>query len=120
MRDRTDGEPSIVALQEAMAASRQHETIPVHPAAYSAQSNGTAERAAQEFSSQLRSLKLAPESRVKAAIGLGMEVVKTLPDHASYLICRCLRGADGRTPLSRQRGYESSSPLLEFGEQVWA
>ena len=33
---------------------------------------------------------------------------------------RCLRGTDGKTPLSRQAGYESSSPLLEFGKQVWA
>jgi len=32
---KTDGEPSIVALQKAMAASRQHETIPVHPSAHS-------------------------------------------------------------------------------------
>ena len=54
------------------------------------------------------------------AIVLEMEVMKTLADRASYLICRCLRGTDGKTPLSRQRGYESSSPLLEFGEQIWA
>merc|ERR1712086_383455 len=71
---KTDGEPSIVALQKAIAAARQHETIPVHPPAYSPQSNGAAERAVQELSSQLRSLKLSLASRVKVAIGLAMEV----------------------------------------------
>ena len=106
----TDGEPSIVALQKAMAASRQRETIPVHPPACSPQSNGNAERAVQEFSSQLRSLKLALESRIKVAIGLEMEVMKTLADYASYLICRCLRGTTAR-------GYESSSPILRFGSE---
>ena len=99
---KTDGDPSIVVLQKAMAASRQHETIPAHPLAYSPQSNGTAERAVQEFPSQLRSLKLALESRIKVAIGREMEVMKTLAYHASYLIRRCLRGMDGKTPLSRQ------------------
>ena len=48
---KTDGEPSRVALQKAMAASRRRETIPVQPPAYPPESNGTAERAAQEFSS---------------------------------------------------------------------
>ena len=35
-------------------------------------------------------------------------------------INRCLRGADGKTPLKRLKGYERNKPMVEFGEQVWA
>jgi len=41
-------------------------------------------------------------------------------EHACYLINRCLRGADGKTPLGRLKGVEGDNPLLEFGEQLWA
>ena len=92
----------------------------MNPPAYNPQSNGVAERAVQESTSQLRSLKLALESRLKVPIGSGWNILHLMIIHASYLICRCLRGADGKVPLGRLRGYESSRPIIEFGEQVWA
>ena len=117
---KTDGEPSIVALQEKIAELRQHKTIPENPPAYTPQANGVAERAVQEFTAQMRCIKLALEKRIGVPINKNWQVINVMAEHASYIINRCLKGADGKTPFQRLKGYESSKPLLEFGEQVWA
>ena len=117
---KTDGEPAIVALQGAIREKRTNTTVPVNPPAYNPQSNGVAERAVQEVSAQFRCLKLALESRLKVPIKTHWYVLNAMLEHACYLINRCLRGSDGKVPVGRLRGYESSRPIIEFGEQVWA
>ena len=60
---KTDGEPAMLALQEAIARLRSHViTRPENPPAYNSQSNGAAEKAVQDVSGQVRTLKLALES----------------------------------------------------------
>ena len=117
---KTDGEPAIVALMDAIREKRKHETIPSHSPAYSPQSNGVAERAVQEFTAQLRALKLALEARIKVPVNSNWTILVSLAEHANYLINRCLRGADGKTPMSRLKGHEGNRPMVEMGEQVWA
>ncbi len=46
---KTDGEPALVQVQQAIAEQRGHPTVPVNPPAYDPQANGTAERAVQEI-----------------------------------------------------------------------
>ena len=116
---KTDGEPAINAVQRATAEGRRFETIPENPPAYSPQSNGTAERAVQEMSNQLRSLKLALESRVKVPIASHWKIMHLMIEHAGYLLCRFLKGADGKSQLGRLRGREPGKAIVEFGEQVW-
>ena len=79
-----------------------------------------AERAVQEVTAQLRCLKLGLESRIKVPLRHYWRVTDSMVEHASYLINRCLRGADGKTPLKRLKGYEPNKHMVEFGEQVWA
>ena len=45
---KTDGEPALVAAQEAVAKTRAHETLCQNPPGYDPQANGVAERAASE------------------------------------------------------------------------
>ena len=42
---KTDGEPALVAVQEAVAKARTHETLCQNPPGYDPQANGVAERA---------------------------------------------------------------------------
>ena len=108
---KTDGEAAIVGLQRAIAEGRIHSTVPENPPAYSPQSNGVAERAVQEFSYQLRSLKLALESRIKVAIGSHWKIMHLMAEHASYLLCRFAKGSDGKTPNLEADGVEAQDKL---------
>eukprot|EP00974_Lingulodinium_polyedra_P071951 6963391-Lingulodinium_polyedra.AAC.1 len=45
---KTDGEPALAQVQEAIIAQRGHATIPENPPAHDPQSNGLVERAVQE------------------------------------------------------------------------
>ena len=113
---KSDGEPSILKIQRRMSELRKHATIPENPPAFNAQSNGCAERAVQEVTAQTRCLKLGLESRIKVPVKHHWRIVEHMVEHAAYLISRCLRGADGKTPIKRLKGYESSKPMVEFGE----
>ena len=62
---KTDGEPAIVQVQEAVLGKRQHPRVPENHPAYDPQANGEAERAVQEVKAQLRAVKLGLEARIK-------------------------------------------------------
>ena len=56
---KTDGEPALIAVREAITANRVHETLIENPLAYDPQANGGAERAVAEVKAQLRAIKSA-------------------------------------------------------------
>ena len=74
----------------------------------------------QEFTAQFRCLKLALESRIGVTLNWNWHVLHLMVVHACCLICRCFRRAHGKTPFGILKGYESSRPIVEFGEQIWA
>ena len=55
---KTDGEPALVTVQEAVAKARTHETICQNPPGYDPQANGAAERAVAEVKAQMRAFKI--------------------------------------------------------------
>ena len=73
---KTDGEPAIVQVQEAVIGKRQHPTVPENPPAYDPQANGEAERAVQEVKAQLRAVKLGLEARIKKEVKGNQEVLE--------------------------------------------
>ena len=59
---KTDGEPALVTVHEAVAKARTHETICQNPPGYDPQANGVTERAVAELKAQLRARKICLES----------------------------------------------------------
>ena len=62
---KTDGEPALIAVQEAIAANRVHETLVENLPAYDPQANGGAERAVAEVKAQLRAINIGLENLFK-------------------------------------------------------
>ena len=117
---KTDGEPAIVALQNRIQALREGRTVPRNPPAYSPQSNGPCEKAAQDVSAQLRTVLLALEARLGTHIDAKLPIVQWALEHSTFLLNKYAVGADGMTPYERQTGRKRRRAIVEFGEIVLA
>ena len=115
---KTDGEPAMIALQEAIAKARSAKTIPRNPPAYNPQSNGTAEKAVQDVAGQLRRITLALEARLHQRISAKLPVMAWLVRHAAFIFTHFQVGHDGLTPWRRMTGKHWNGTVAEFGEQV--
>ena len=84
------------------------------------QTNGVAEKAVQDVTTQVRKCKIALETRLSKPIHARSVVFKWLVRHAADIIDRESVGHDGKVPLQRLT-HKLPKPIdIEFGEQVWA
>ena len=117
---KTDGEPALVKVMEAVQGKREHQTIPKHPPAYDPQANGVIEKAVDDVMGQIRALKIGLESRLKRKIESDEPILQWIVEHAPMMINRCQKGHDGKTPERRLKGKETQQGFVETGEQVMA
>ena len=82
------------------------------------QSNGKAERAVGEYVGQLRTLKVALESRIKCRLSCSHPVMQWLIEHTSNVLNKYALGSDGHTPWGRLHGQEGRERICEFGECI--
>ena len=116
MMVRSDGEPAIKALRDAIKQARKGETTFGTSPPRDPQANGVAERAVKEFMGQMRKLKLGLESRLKTTIPNDHAMVDWIAQHAGFLISKYLKGSqDGFTAHNRQHGKEYGGDSAEIG-----
>ena len=82
-------------------------------------SNGFIERAIQDVQGQIRTIKLAVESRYKSVIKEDHPILPWIVKYAGITISLCRKGEDGRTAYERRRGERYLRELPDFGECVW-
>ena len=117
---KTDGEPSMLSLQRAMALLRPGLTKPENPPAYNPSSNGACEKAVQDVSAQIRTLTLALEARLGLKIEEDHPVMDWIITHAAYVVTKFSVGHDGMTLHERLTGRKWTRPMIELGEVVLA
>ena len=115
---KTDGEPSVVEVQDKIINVRTQPTIPENPLAYDPQADGGAEREIQEVKKMIVGNKLGiggQNGRGDDHGHLGAD------DPAGCGYGQKLSvGDDGRTACCRVRHKNCHGTLYEFGEQVLA
>ena len=109
---RTDGEPSICEL------IRRVRVDEVSPPGDSA-GDGIAERAILTVGGLVRTTKAVVEEKVLQGRNAGPRLIAWMVHHAAQVICACMVGADGLTPLRRLKGRKFGTPLASVGESVW-
>ena len=82
------------------------------------QTNGVAEKAVQDVTTQTRKYKIALETRLGKPIRARSVIFKWLVRHAADTISRCSVGHDGKVPLQRLTNRMPKPVDIEFGEQV--
>ena len=116
----SDGEPATIALQRALAKARPGcQTLMRNSPPYNPQSNGGAEKAAQDVVDVARRLVLALEARIGVKLELTLPIVRWLIRHAAFVITRYQVGHDGHTAWRRLTGKQWNGVVAEFGEQVF-
>ena len=115
---KSDGEPAIVALKEAIKAERQERIVLEKSPVGESRSNGAAENAVQQIQGQVRAIKHALESRLQTRVPEASNAIPWLIMHAARTINRYRVGKDGRTAYRRIKGKEFRRPIAEFGETV--
>ena len=84
------------------------------------QTNGVAEKAVQDITTQVRKYKIALETRLGIPIPARSVIFKWLVRHAADTINRSLTGHDGKVPLQRLLNKMPQPIDIEFGEKVFA
>ena len=118
---KSDGESSIVALKEAVAKELKDDHIEVimeESPTGSSGSNGEVERAIREIQGQIRTMKIALESRTGKIIDPTSNILPWMVTQAAALLSRIQTGADGRTAYERWKGRKYTRQLIEFGEEI--
>ena len=77
------------------------------------------ERAIQTVQGQLRTMRLALQSRYKSPIRSDHPIMPWLIKHAAFLLDISKVGDDGRTAYERRRGKRFKKVVPELGECVW-
>ena len=101
---KTDGEPAIVRVADAVKQARTQPTLLQSPPAYDPAANGVAEHAVQDFMGQMRACKLGLEQRINVEVPTNAKVIEWMAEHASNTINKALVGHDGKTPAWRLIG----------------
>ena len=114
-----DGEPALVQVQREIVDKRSAGWVPQNPLAYDPQANGAEERGVQEFTNQLRAMKIGLEQRIQMKIDTNWKIVEWMIESAPTLINQCFVGHDGKTPYARLM-EKHSKDIFETGERVLA
>jgi hypothetical protein len=115
---RTDGEPAVTKLAEAVAAFRAEETALEMTSKDNSQGIGPVERGNYLVASCARALRSTIEEKLGWRIPIGHPIVSWLIRHCSWLLNRYSVGHDGKTPYERAKGRAYKGELCELFEVV--
>ena len=93
--------------------------IPENSAVGESASNGKAERSVQSLEDQVRTLKLALESRIESRIESTHPIMRWMVRHAAIIMNRFSVSPDGQTPYQALHGKRAPDRFVEFGEKVY-
>ena len=115
---KSDGEPSIVALQEAVENVRMSDTILENPPKGDSQCNGAAENAVRETEGMIRTWKVFVQDKLNIVIENKHVLLPWLVSHAGVIITRYKKVHDGKTAYQKIKNKSPSNKMMPFGEKV--
>ena len=115
---KSDGEPAIVAVREALARCHGGLITPEQPPRGEHQANGAAEEAGRTIRDHARVLKLDLQAKLKREIDIDEPIMPWLIRWAAMAVSRFLPGRDKKTPYERQTGRSCNIEVIPFGETI--
>ena len=115
---KSDGEPSIVAIRDALAKYHGGRVVQEGPPRGESQSNGAAEEAGKTVREYTRVLREQVEHYANTRIESTGNLTVWMVRWAAMLCSRYATGVDGLTPYERRRGRKCRLPVVMFGEKI--
>jgi len=115
---KSDGEPSIVALKEAVKAEQAIDMILEESPVGDHRANGEVEAAVKQVQAKIRTQKDALETRIGERMKGDHQILPWLVSHAAATINRRRKDEEGFTAHRRWKGKEFNRKVAEFGEAV--
>lgn len=115
---KNDQEEAIMKLREAVGQLKNIEIIKKESPVGGSASNGYIESIVKVCQKQIRTLKIALESRIGSKVEKDNDILPWLIRHAGALLSRYKRGEDAKTAHERLRGRPFEAKVTEFGECV--
>ena len=109
---KSDGEPALVTVLEALARCHGGQITPEQPPKGEHQANGVAEEAGRTVRDQARVLKLQVEARIGRKVALSEPIIPRLIRWVAMSVSRFQTGRDGKIPYERQRGRTCNLPIV--------
>ena len=115
---KSDGEPAIVAVREALARCHGGRVTPEQPPKGEHQAKGLAEVTGRHVRDQVRVMKLHLEERLGRKVLEDEPVMAWMIRWAAMARSRYKKGQGGLTPYQRQKGRRCELEVVPFGEVV--
>ena len=115
---KSDGEPSIKAVRDALARYHGGRITPEVPPPGESQANGRAEEAGKTVRGYVRVFKDAIEYKTNTKIPTDAAILQWLVRWAAMVVSRFRVGEDGKTPYQRQKGRKCKEEVVPFAELV--
>ena len=116
---KSDSEPAIAALRNAIAKYHGGKVVQEHPPRGESQSNGAVENAGKTVREYARVLREQIEYHTKVGMESAGNLTVWMIRWAAMLSSRYAVGKDGLTAYERRRGRKCRLPVVIFGEKVW-
>lgn len=115
---KTDQEPSIIALKQAVAAAGAGETAPVESPVRASKSNGMTESAVGIWQGQLRAINHYTERKMKKRIEEDSVLFSWLIPFCADIMRNFRVGSDGRTLSEKITEHKCRSLIIGVGESA--
>ena len=115
---KSDQEPAILALKNAIAARRSGTTTPIDSPVRESQSNGAVEQAVRRWQGQMRTLKSAYEENMNAKLTVGHPLMGWLALWTGEVLMKYKVKENGRTAYEEITGHRVKHPVVMFGETL--
>ena len=114
---KTDGEPAIVPVREALAKLHGGIASPEQPPKGEHQSNGVAEEAGRTIRARLRVYKIQLENKVRREFDVNSSIIQWMARWAAMALSNFKVECGRCTAYERQRGKRCTVEVVPFGEK---
>ena len=111
---KSDTEPAIIAFRNRVAEMCKAEVATEDSVMGDKESNGLIENAVMQIRGIIRTIKRHTKSNTQEPLSDESPILPWLVEHAGFILSRCQKGRDGKTPFEILHGEEADARICSI------